>query len=46
MELNKIYNEDCIEYMRSLPDECVDLIVGDPPYYKAIDEKWDKQWRT
>lgn len=46
MELNKIYNEDCIEYMRSLPDECVDLIVADPPYYKAINEKWDKQWKT
>jgi len=46
MELNKIYNMDCIEYIRSLPNECVDLIVADPPYYKAINEKWDKQWKT
>lgn len=46
MELNKIYNQDCIEYMKTLPNECVDLIVADPPYYKAIDEKWDKQWKT
>lgn len=46
MELNKIYNQDCIEYMKTLPDECIDLIIADPPYYKAIDEKWDKQWKT
>ena len=46
MELNKIYNMDCIEYMRTLPGECVDLIIADPPYYKSINEKWDKQWKT
>lgn len=46
MELNKIYNMDCIEYMKTLPDECVDLIISDAPYYKAINEKWDKQWKT
>ena len=32
MELNKIYNVDCLEYMRTLQDESVDLIVTDPPY--------------
>lgn len=32
IELDKIYNMDCIEYMKQLPDECVDLIVTDPPY--------------
>lgn len=32
MELNKIYNMDCIEYMRTLPNECVDLIIADVPY--------------
>lgn len=36
MELNqlidKIYNADCIEEMKKLPDECIDLIVTDPPY--------------
>lgn len=46
MELNKIHNIDCIEYMKTLPSESVDLIVADPPYYKAINEKWDKQWKT
>jgi len=32
IELNKIYNEDCLEGMKTLPDECVDLTVTSPPY--------------
>ncbi len=30
--LNNIVNVDCIEGLRALPDQCVDLIVADPPY--------------
>ena len=32
MELNKIYNEDCLEGMKRIPDGSVDLVVTDPPY--------------
>ena len=32
MELNKIYNEDCLEGMKRISDGSVDLIVTDPPY--------------
>lgn len=32
IELNKIYNAECLEFMRSMPDNCVDLVVTDPPY--------------
>lgn len=46
MELNKIYCIDCIEYMKTLPDECIDLIVADPPYYKVTKEDWDNLWET
>ena len=28
----KIYNQDCLEYMKTLADKSVDLIVTDPPY--------------
>jgi len=31
-ELNKIYNEDCIETMKRIPDGTVDLMLTDPPY--------------
>lgn len=32
MEVNKIYNIDVIEFMSTLPDESIDLVVTDPPY--------------
>jgi adenine-specific DNA-methyltransferase len=37
---------DCIEELRKLPSESVDLIIADPPYWKVVGEKWDYQWRT
>ena len=27
-----VYNMDCMEYMKSLPDKAFDLAVVDPPY--------------
>lgn len=30
--VNTIVNGDCIKGMHELPDECIDLIVADPPY--------------
>lgn len=32
MELDVIYNEDCLEGMKRIPDGSIDLIVTDPPY--------------
>lgn len=52
MELNKIYNMDCLDGMRQLPDNCVDLVVTDPPYvietsgagiYKQADKQYVKE---
>jgi len=43
--VNQIITGDAIEELRKLPDESVDLIVADPPYWKVINEKWDYQWR-
>lgn len=34
MELNKIYNMDCLDGMRQLPDNCVDLVVTDSSMWK------------
>ena len=31
-ELNKIYNQDCLEGMKRIPDGSVDLVVTSPPY--------------
>lgn len=32
MPISEVYNCDCLEYMRSLPDKCFDLCIADPPY--------------
>ena len=32
LELNKVYNMDCVEGMKLLDDECIDLTVTSPPY--------------
>ena len=43
---NKIYNEDCITFLKRLPDRSVDLFILDPPYYKVVVEKWDNEWKS
>jgi len=32
LELNKIYNMDCIEGMKQIDDNSIDLVLTDPPY--------------
>ena len=31
---NGLYNADCITAMRAMPNECVDMVLTDPPYNK------------
>lgn len=31
-ETNNIYNVDCYEAIKKLPDKSVDLVIIDPPY--------------
>ncbi|MFM2546010.1 site-specific DNA-methyltransferase, partial [Escherichia coli] len=31
----ELINADCLEFIRSLPENSVDLIVTDPPYFKV-----------
>lgn len=46
LEINKIYNEDCLKTMSKIESNSIDLIVADPPYYKIVKEDWDNQWKT
>jgi site-specific DNA-methyltransferase (adenine-specific) len=32
MEVNRIYNGDCLELIKELPDGCIDAVITDPPY--------------
>lgn len=41
-----LYNKDCIEFLKTLPDESVDLIINDPPYFEIVNDSWDNQWEN
>ena len=49
--INKVFNEDCLETMKRIPDKSIDLVLTDPPYgigissnpvrQKHIKKEWD-----
>ena len=42
LEVNHVYNMDCLEGMKLLPDNSVDSIVTDPPYELGfMGKQWD-----
>lgn len=41
VEMNKIYNQDCIEGMKRIPDKSIDMILADLPFGTTKNE-WDK----
>ena len=34
-----VYNIDCMEYMRTIPDKFFDLVVADPPYFSGPERR-------
>ena len=43
MELDIVYNEDCLQGLKRLPDNSVDCCVTSPPYYALRDYGMDEQ---
>ncbi|HAL5955130.1 TPA: site-specific DNA-methyltransferase [Escherichia coli] len=41
----ELINTDCLEFIQTLSENSVDLIVTDPPYFKVKPEGWDNQWK-
>ena len=41
---NNIFNIDCIDLLRKIPDNSIDAIITDPPYMGVVNEDWDNQW--
>ena len=41
MEVNKIYQGDCLEVMKEMAENSVDLILTDPPYGIKMDEGFE-----
>ena len=43
MEFNKVYQDDCLHFMRQLSAASLSLVIADPPYYRvkgAFDFLW------
>jgi len=38
------YHGDCLEVLKSLPEECVDSVITSPPYYQLRDYGFNEQW--
>lgn len=41
-----LVNADSLSFIKTLPDDCIDLIATDPPYYRVKACKWDNQWES
>jgi site-specific DNA-methyltransferase (adenine-specific) len=41
LELNRIYQRECIEGMKMIPDKSIDAIICDLPYGTTARNKWD-----
>jgi len=41
-----LYHARCEAILAELPDNSIDLIFNDPPYFRVKNEPWDRQWDT
>ena len=39
-----LINSDSLRFIKTLPDDCIDLIATDRPYYRVKSCAWDNQW--
>ena len=42
----ELQQANCLEYLKTLSDSSVDLVVVDPPYFEIIKDSWDNQWES
>ena len=44
MELNRIYQEPCLDTLAKMPDESINCVITSPPYWQLRDYGYDGQW--
>jgi len=44
IELNKIYNEPCLETLKRMPNNFLDCVITSPPYWQLRDYGYEGQW--
>lgn len=42
----RLINADTTAFIKTLPDNSIDLIATDPPYFRVKSCDWDNQWKT
>jgi adenine-specific DNA-methyltransferase len=40
----RVEHGDCLDVMRGMPDNSIDAVVTDPPYFRVKGDAWDRQW--
>lgn len=45
-DLVEIIHDDCTNYLKTLEDNSIDLILLDPPYFGIVKDDWDNQWNN
>lgn len=43
--ISEVYNMDCLEYMKTIPDNYFDLCIADPPYRNKSENQPTKDMR-
>jgi DNA modification methylase len=44
MEINKVYNEPCLETLKKMPNDFLDCVITSPPYWQLRDYGYIEQW--
>ena len=42
----ELWQGDCLKLMKNIPDNSIDCIICDLPYYKIVKNEFDNQWKT
>ncbi|ELL5151228.1 site-specific DNA-methyltransferase [Salmonella enterica] len=42
----ELIHADSLEFIKTLPENSIDAIITDPPYYRVKNNAWDNQWPT
>ena len=44
MEINRIYNEPCLDTLSKMDDNSIDCVITSPPYWQLRDYGYEGQW--
>lgn len=42
----QLVNAVSLQFIKTLPENSIDLIMTDPPYYRVKDNAWDREWES